>query len=45
MADEEVLVRLHDVSKDYHSLRPLRVEQLTLAAGDAVALPRPSIPV
>jgi predicted ABC-type transport system involved in lysophospholipase L1 biosynthesis ATPase subunit len=32
------LVEVHGVTKDYHSLRPLRIERLTLAAGDSVAL-------
>lgn len=32
------VLELTDVSKDYHGLRPLRVAELTVAAGDQVAL-------
>lgn len=34
----EVLVSLSGVVKDYHALRPLRVQQLDLRAGETVAL-------
>lgn len=37
-APDAPLIEVRGVSKNYHSLRPLRVQQLTLAAGDAVAL-------
>ena len=36
-ADEFILV-LHDVRKDYHGLRPLRVQHLELRQGESVAL-------
>ena len=32
------VLELTDVSKDYHGLRPLRIAQLTVAAGEQVAL-------
>jgi ABC-type transporter Mla maintaining outer membrane lipid asymmetry ATPase subunit MlaF len=32
------VLELTDVSKDYHGLRPLRIAQLTIAAGERVAL-------
>jgi predicted ABC-type transport system involved in lysophospholipase L1 biosynthesis ATPase subunit len=32
------LLEVRGVSRDYHGLRPLRVEHLTLSAGDSVAL-------
>jgi len=32
------VLELSGVSKDYHGLRPLRIEQLTLAAGERVAM-------
>ena len=35
---EAPLVEVRGVTKDYHGLRPLRVEQLTLTSGDSVAL-------
>jgi ABC-type methionine transport system ATPase subunit len=38
MPDAEPLVRLHAVTKDYHGLRPLRVDRLELHAGQAIAL-------
>jgi predicted ABC-type transport system involved in lysophospholipase L1 biosynthesis ATPase subunit len=37
-AADAPLIEVRGVSKDYHSLRPLRVEQLTLSAGDSIAL-------
>jgi putative ABC transport system ATP-binding protein len=38
MPDGEQLVALHGVRKDYHGLRPLRVERLELRVGETVAL-------
>lgn len=38
MPPPDVLVQLRGVSKDYHSLRPLRVESLDLYAGQSLAL-------
>ena len=35
---DDVLVRLRGVSKDYRSLRPLRIAELDLAAGRSIAL-------
>jgi predicted ABC-type transport system involved in lysophospholipase L1 biosynthesis ATPase subunit len=32
------LLELSDVSKDYHGLRPLRIERLALSAGDQIAI-------
>jgi ABC-type transporter Mla maintaining outer membrane lipid asymmetry ATPase subunit MlaF len=37
-APDAPLIEVRGVSKDYHGLRPLRVEQLTLSKGDSVAL-------
>lgn len=37
-AEEDVLVRLRGVSKDYRSLRPLRIAELDLRPGRSVAL-------
>ena len=38
MADGELLVELAGVSKDYRSLRPLRIQRLELRAGESIAL-------
>jgi len=38
MAGGELLVSIHGVRKDYHGLRPLRVERLELRDGETVAL-------
>jgi ABC-type transporter Mla maintaining outer membrane lipid asymmetry ATPase subunit MlaF len=38
MPPDDVLVRLRGVSKDYRSLRPLRIAELDLPAGRSVAL-------
>jgi ABC-type lipoprotein export system ATPase subunit len=38
MAEGELLVELTAVSKDYHALRPLRVQRLELHAGETIAL-------
>jgi ABC-type transporter Mla maintaining outer membrane lipid asymmetry ATPase subunit MlaF len=38
MSPGDVLVQVRKVTKDYHSLRPLRVEALDLRAGQTVAL-------
>ena len=38
MADGELLLQLTDVTKDYRALRPLRIRQLEVRAGEAVAL-------
>jgi predicted ABC-type transport system involved in lysophospholipase L1 biosynthesis ATPase subunit len=38
MAGSELLVSLRDVRKDYHGLRPLRIERLELHDGETVAL-------
>lgn len=38
MADNELLVELTEVTKDYRGLRPLRIKHLELRAGEAVAL-------
>jgi putative ABC transport system ATP-binding protein len=38
MPPREALVRLRNVTKDYRSLRPLRVESLDLHAGETIAL-------
>jgi ABC-type transporter Mla maintaining outer membrane lipid asymmetry ATPase subunit MlaF len=38
MADSEVLVELNGVEKDYRALRPLRIQELQLRAGESVAL-------
>ena len=37
-ARDAPLVEVRGVTKDYHGLRPLRIEQLTLSSGDSVAL-------
>ncbi len=34
----DVVLDLADVSKDYRGLRPLRIDRLTVAAGDAIAI-------
>lgn len=38
MPSAEVVIALRGVQKDYHGLRPLRVEQLELRQGESVAL-------
>jgi predicted ABC-type transport system involved in lysophospholipase L1 biosynthesis ATPase subunit len=38
MAGGELLVELRGVTKDYHALRPLRVQHLELRAGESIAL-------
>ena len=38
MADDERLVELRDVSKDYRGLRPLRVSRLALHQGESLAV-------
>ena len=38
MADGELLLQLTDVTKDYRGLRPLRIRQLEVRAGEVVAL-------
>ena len=38
MADGELLLQLTDVTKDYRALRPLRIRQLEVRAGEVVAL-------
>jgi ABC-type transporter Mla maintaining outer membrane lipid asymmetry ATPase subunit MlaF len=38
MAEDDVLVRLRDVTKDYRGLRPLRVRELALRRGRSLAL-------
>lgn len=38
MADGELLVELIGVTKDYHALRPLRIQRLELRAGESIAL-------
>ncbi|OFW02432.1 MAG: hypothetical protein A3I61_13295 [Acidobacteria bacterium RIFCSPLOWO2_02_FULL_68_18] len=38
MTDRELLVALRGIRKDYHGLRPLRVERFEFRAGDTVAL-------
>lgn len=38
MADGELLIELTGVTKDYRALRPLRIQQLQVRAGEAVAL-------
>lgn len=38
MADSELLIELTDVTKDYRALRPLRIRQLQVRAGEVVAL-------
>jgi putative ABC transport system ATP-binding protein len=38
MADVELLVELRGVTKDYHALRPLRIQHLALHAGESIAL-------
>jgi ABC-type lipoprotein export system ATPase subunit len=38
MADADVLVELKGITKDYRALRPLRVQHLTLRAGESIAV-------
>jgi len=38
MTGGELLVELRDVTKDYRSLRPLRIQHLALRAGESIAL-------
>ena len=38
MAERQLLIELAGVSKDYRALRPLRIQQLELRAGQSVAL-------
>lgn len=38
MADSELLIELTAVTKDYRALRPLRIQQLQVRAGEAIAL-------
>lgn len=37
-SDQAVLVDVHGLSKDYRGLRPLRIDRLTLRAGDVLAI-------
>lgn len=38
MSDADVLIELTGVTKDYHALRPLRIQQLAVRVGESVAL-------
>ena len=38
MPSAELILTLHDVRKDYHGLRPLRLQHLELHQGESTAL-------